>query len=42
MSNKLKDLEMPLSEPYLVHCIMLSLPMIFDNFNINYNGSNKK
>jgi hypothetical protein len=42
MSNKLKDLEMPLPEPYLVHYIMLSLPTIFDNFKINYNGSDKK
>jgi hypothetical protein len=41
-SNKLKDLEMPLPEPYLVHYIMLSLPTVFDNFKINYNGSNKK
>jgi hypothetical protein len=29
MSNKLKDLEMPLPEPYLVHYIMLSLPTVF-------------
>jgi hypothetical protein len=41
-SNKLKDLEMPLHEPYLVHYIMLSLPTVFDNFKINYNGSDKK
>jgi hypothetical protein len=42
MSNKLKDLEMPLPEPYLVYYIMLSLPTVFDNFKINYNGSNKR
>jgi hypothetical protein len=42
MSNKLKDLEMPLPDPYLVHYIMLSLRTIFDNFKINYNGSDKK
>jgi hypothetical protein len=42
MSNKLKDLEMPLSEPYLVHYIMLSLPTFFHSFKINYNGSDKK
>jgi hypothetical protein len=42
MSNKLKDLEMPLSEPYHVHNIMLSLPIVFNNFKINYNGSDKK
>jgi hypothetical protein len=42
MSNKLKDLEMPLSEPYHVHYIILSLSTIFYNFKINYNGSDKK
>jgi hypothetical protein len=42
MSNKLKDLEMPLPEPYLIHYIMLSLTTIFDNFKINYNGSDNK
>jgi hypothetical protein len=42
MSNKSKDLEMPLPEPYLVHYIMLSLPTIFDNFKINYKGSDKQ
>jgi hypothetical protein len=42
MSNKLKDLEMSLAEPYLVHYIMSSLPMIFDNFKRNYNESDKK
>jgi hypothetical protein len=42
MSNKLKNLEMPLPEPYLIHYIMLSLPTIFDNFKINYNGSDNK
>jgi hypothetical protein len=41
-SNKLKDSEMPLPEPYLIHYIMLSLPIIFDNFKINYNGSDNK
>jgi hypothetical protein len=41
-SNKLKDLDMPLPKPYLVHYIMLSLPIVFDNFKINYNGSDKK
>jgi hypothetical protein len=42
VSNKLNDLETPLLEPYLVHYIMLSLLAIFDNFKINYNGSDKK
>jgi hypothetical protein len=42
ISNKLKDLKMPLLESYLVHYNMLSLLAIFDNFKINYNGSDKK
>jgi hypothetical protein len=42
MSNKLKDVDRPLPEPYQVNYIMLSLPTIFDNFKINYNGSDKK
>jgi hypothetical protein len=29
MSNKLKDLEMPLPDPYVIHYILLSLPSIF-------------
>jgi hypothetical protein len=42
MSNKLKDLEMPLLEPYVIHYILLSLPSIFENVKINYNDSDKK
>jgi hypothetical protein len=42
MSNKLKDLECPLHEPYVVHYIMMSLPSCFRNFKINYNSSDKK
>jgi hypothetical protein len=42
MSNKLKDLEMPLPDPYVIHYILLSLPSIFETFKINYNGSDKK
>jgi hypothetical protein len=42
MSNKLKDLECPLPEPYVVHYIMMSLPSYFGNFKINYNSSDKK
>jgi hypothetical protein len=42
MSNKLMDLEMPLPEPYVIHYILLSLPSIFENFKVNYNGSYKK
>jgi hypothetical protein len=42
VSNKLKDLEMPLPNPYVIHYILLSWPSIFKNFKINYNGSDKK
>jgi hypothetical protein len=42
MSNKLKNLEYPLSEPYVVHYIMMSLPSCFRNFQINYNSIDKK
>jgi hypothetical protein len=42
MSNKLKDIECPLPEPYVIHYIMMSLPPIFENFKINYNSSDKK
>jgi hypothetical protein len=42
MSNKLKDIEMPLPDPYVIHYILLSLPSIFENFKINYNDSDKK
>jgi hypothetical protein len=42
MSNRFKDLEMPLPDPYVIHYILLSLPPIFKNFKISYNGSDKK
>jgi hypothetical protein len=42
MSNKLKDLECPLLNPYVIHYIMMSLPAAFGNFKINYNSSDKK
>jgi hypothetical protein len=42
LSNKLKDLECPLPEPYVIHYIMMSLTSYFGNFKINYNSSNKK
>jgi hypothetical protein len=29
MSNKLKDLECPLPDPYVIHYVMMSLPTIF-------------
>jgi hypothetical protein len=41
VSNKLKDLDMPLSDSYVIHYILLLLPSIFENFKINYNGSDK-
>jgi hypothetical protein len=42
MCNKLKDLECPLPESYVVHYIMMSLPSCFRNFKINYNSSDKE
>jgi hypothetical protein len=39
--NKLKSLKIPLLDSYLVHYIMLSLP-VFDNYKINYNESHTK
>jgi hypothetical protein len=42
MSNKLKDLECPLSDPYVIHYVMMSLPPVFGNFKFNYNSSDKK
>jgi hypothetical protein len=42
MSNNLKDLECPLPDPYVIQYVMMSLPIAFRNFKINYNSSNKK
>jgi hypothetical protein len=42
MSNKLKDLECPLPESYVIHYIMILVPSCFGNFKINYNSSDKK
>jgi hypothetical protein len=42
MSNKLKDLECPLLDPYVIHCVMMSLQHVVGNFKINYNSSDKK
>jgi hypothetical protein len=42
MSNKLKDLECPLSDPYVIHYVMMSLTPVFGNFKFNYNSSDKK
>jgi hypothetical protein len=42
MFIKLKDLECPLPEPYVIYCIMMSLSSCFGNFKINYNSSDKK
>lgn len=42
MFNKLKDLECPLPNPYVMHYVMMSLPAAFGNFKINYNSSDKK
>ncbi|GAV81610.1 UBN2_2 domain-containing protein, partial [Cephalotus follicularis] len=37
MASKLKGMEMAISEGFLVHFIMTSLPMQFSPFKINYN-----
>jgi hypothetical protein len=42
ISNKLKDLECPLPDPYVIHYIMMSLPPVLEKFKINYNSSDKK
>jgi hypothetical protein len=42
MSNNLKDLEMPLPDPYVIHYILSSMPSIFENFKINYSDNDKK
>nr|XP_043619694.1 uncharacterized protein LOC122591477 [Erigeron canadensis] len=42
MANKLKTLEMEVSDNFLVHFIMTSLPAQFDAFKINYNAQDDK
>nr|XP_043625454.1 uncharacterized protein LOC122596874 [Erigeron canadensis] len=42
MANKLKTLEMEVSDNFLVHFIMTSLPAQFDPFKINYNAQKDK
>ncbi|GKG21979.1 hypothetical protein Tco_0384574, partial [Tanacetum coccineum] len=42
MENKLKGMDMEISESLLVHFIMTSLPMQFGSFKINYNTQKKK
>nr|XP_043608606.1 uncharacterized protein LOC122580404 [Erigeron canadensis] len=42
MANKLKTLEMEVSDNFLVHFIMTSLPAQFDAFKINYNAQKDK
>ncbi|GJR59797.1 hypothetical protein Tco_1501959 [Tanacetum coccineum] len=42
MANKLKGVDMEISEGFLVHFIMTSLPMQFDPFKINYNTQKEK
>jgi hypothetical protein len=39
LRDKLKDLKCPLNDEILLHHVMLSLPLVFDPFKINYNGS---
>ncbi|GKC52856.1 hypothetical protein Tco_1075601 [Tanacetum coccineum] len=42
MANKLKGMDMEISEGFLVHFIMTSLPMQFAPFKINYNTQKEK
>ncbi|GAV80105.1 UBN2_2 domain-containing protein [Cephalotus follicularis] len=42
MSSKLKGMEMEISEGFLVHFIMTSLPVQFGPFKINYNTQKEK
>ncbi|GJY06174.1 putative zinc finger, CCHC-type containing protein [Tanacetum coccineum] len=42
MENKLKGMDMEISEGFLVHFIMTSLPMQFGPFKINYNTQKEK
>nr|GEU84263.1 UBN2_2 domain-containing protein [Tanacetum cinerariifolium] len=42
MANKLKGIDMEISEGFLVHFIMTSLPMQFGPFKINYNTQKEK
>ncbi|XP_076936590.1 uncharacterized protein LOC143603773 [Bidens hawaiensis] len=42
MANQLKTLDMEISEGFLVHFIMTSLPSQFDLFKINYNTQKEK
>nr|GEV52932.1 putative zinc finger, CCHC-type [Tanacetum cinerariifolium] len=42
MANKLKGMDMKITEGFLVHFIMTSLPMQFGPFKINYNTQKEK
>nr|GEW58058.1 putative zinc finger, CCHC-type [Tanacetum cinerariifolium] len=42
MANKLKGMDMEISEGFIVYFIMTSLPMQFGPFKINYNTQKKK
>ncbi|KAL4569139.1 hypothetical protein LXL04_024770 [Taraxacum kok-saghyz] len=42
MANKLKSMDMEISEGFLVHFIMTSLPIQFGPFKINYNTQREK
>ena len=42
MANKLKGIDMEISEGFLVHFIMTSLPLQFGPFKINYNTQKDK
>ncbi|GAV60176.1 UBN2_2 domain-containing protein, partial [Cephalotus follicularis] len=42
MASRLKGMEMAISEGFLVHFIMTSLPVQFEPFKINYNTQKEK
>ncbi|GAV90730.1 UBN2_2 domain-containing protein [Cephalotus follicularis] len=42
MASKLQGMEMAISEDFLIHFIMTSLPVQFGPFKINYNTQKKK
>lgn len=42
IANKLKALDMPIGDTFLVHFVMTSLPASFETFKVNYNAQKDK
>ena len=42
MRDKLQDLDCPLNDATLLHHVMISLPLAFETFKVNYNGNDQK